>query len=238
MAQMPLEGFVKFLESPLFALCACIALGAIALTGKFSVRLGQYLLVSGLVIGILALARSPLRDNLYVLFSSAAILSSIFLGLIIWVRKQRPVSPALMVQDIVLGNLIPGQPFTASVYFKNTTNRVIRIRNLAFTQTRPFPRNRTEEMENENAIWSAVTDHVDGMGRDAEVPTMGKGEFNQVLETATVSLPEYRDILAGNHATYFAMLTRDRDTEENLIELCFFVGKQGIVHYCSSHNRP
>lgn len=130
------------------------------------------------------------------------------------------------------------QPYTATVYFKNTTGRVVKIKNIAFTQTRPYPRNRAEEKENEDAMWSAVTSNVTELGRDAEVPTMGNGEFNQILETAPITLPEFLDIARGNHAVYFAMLTREQKKNKSLIELCFFVGAKGTVHYCSTHNRP
>lgn len=83
-----------------------------------------------------------------------------------------------------------------------------------------------------------MIDNVHSLGRDADFPTMGDGEFNQILESNPVTAPEYADIIRGNHAVYFAMLTLDRETGEHLIELCFFIGSKGIVHFCPTHNRP
>jgi len=96
----------------------------------------------------------------------------------------------------------------------------------------------TEEMENENAMGSEVLKGNESQGRYAEFPTMGDGEFNQILETNPVSAPEYLSIFKGDHAAYFAMLTQDAGTRESLIELCFFVGSKGIVQFCSTHNLP
>jgi len=174
------------------------------------------------------------------------LLASTWAGLCAWIttadNTEVPVTATppnkLIVQSIVLGELRVGNPFTATVYLKNNSGRIIRIKNLAFTQTRPYPLNAAEDMENENAMWSEVVNGIQSLGRDAEFPTLGGGEFSQILETHPVSAPEYVDITRGNHAVYFAMLTRDRDTGENLIELCFFVGSKGIIQFCSTHNRP
>jgi len=175
------------------------------------------------------------------------LLASVWAGLCVWITStdsaeapaKEPTSVnKLAVQSIEPGKLHIGYPLTATVYMKNNSGRILQVRNIAFTQTRPYPLNATEEIANENAIWREVLSGIQPFGRDAEFPTMGDGEFNQIIESNPVGATEYRDIISGNHAVYFAMLTADRNTGENLIELCFFVGSRGIVQFCSTHNRP
>jgi len=155
------------------------------------------------------------------------------------IESARPApTNRLVVQSIVLGELRIGHPFTATVYLKNVSGKILRVKNIAFTQTRPFPQNVNEERTNEDTMWSAVETNILLLGRDAEFPTMGDGEFNQVLESNPVGRAEFQDIAQGNQAAYFAMLTLDRETGEHLVELCFFVGWRGAIHFCSTHNLP
>lgn len=176
-----------------------------------------------------------------------SLLGVIWAGSCVWITNSDAWAAAaiptdtkngLEVTSIVPGQLIPGQPFDVTINMRNTSGRVIRIRNLAFAQTRSVPQSREEELANESEVWSQVSQGLEAMGQDRVIPTMGGGETNQIIESNPISLPEYRDIMRGSHAVYFALVTRNSVTRENLIELCFFVGNRGIVHFCPTYNKP
>lgn len=71
-----------------------------------------------------------------------------------WTRSTEvPALPnRLTVQSILPGILQIGFPFTATVFIKNNSGKIIRTRNVAITQTRHNPLNAAEELENENAM--------------------------------------------------------------------------------------
>ena len=231
------DALFQFLESPLLSLFGCVIFGAIALSGKLNLLLARFLLLIAWVFGLLSTFRTLSRYHSWEYGTMSAI-SLIVVGLFYWLSKPKSEQYKLEIQTIELGDLIVGQPFTATVYFRNVSGAVIAIKNLAYTETRPFPTSPLEEKENELSLWGHIEKNIGALGRDAEVPIMGNGEFNQTLETYPVSLAEIRDVYHGSHAFYFAMKTVDRATGRRLIELCFFVGAKGIISYCSSHNYP
>jgi len=142
------------------------------------------------------------------------------------------------VVSLVRSVLVPGQPLAAKYEIHNVAGEIIRIRNIGFAQTRLLPRNLAEESENEEAVWSEVSQNLQTMGRNAEIPTFGSGMYNQIIESNPLRGDEYNSVHAGTHVVYFAAIVQDQDTKNNLIELCFFTGRENIIHLCSQHNKP
>jgi hypothetical protein len=134
--------------------------------------------------------------------------------------------------------LVPGHPIAVRVNFKNISGKSIKMRNATYTQTRVLPKDLAAEKEAEDALWQELVDGLEKQGRDAVIPMVEDEEMNQILESGVLTLNEYMDIMRGSHAVYFASIIRDRETNEDLLELCFFVGRAGIIQYCSQHNGP
>ena len=142
------------------------------------------------------------------------------------------------VVSLVRSALIPGQPLAAKYEIRNVSGKIVRIRNIGFAQTRLIPRNLTEEKASEEEFWKGASDGLITGGRDAEIPTFGSGLYHRIIESHPLQGEEYNSVLLGTHLVYFAAIVQDRDTKENLIELCFCTGRENVIHLCSQHNKP
>ncbi len=161
--------------------------------------------------------------------------------LLSWVdrRQSGAVSTKLKVVSLAFASphFAAGLPIAVRVNFKNVYGKALKIRNAAWMQTRLIPANLAAEKENEDSLWRELVERIKRSGRDAEIP-MVEGEMNPIFETNPLLPDEFASIMTGTHAVYFAVLTIDRETQQHLMELCFFVSRDGRIQYCSQYNGP
>ncbi|NYF51676.1 hypothetical protein [Tunturiibacter gelidoferens] len=224
-------------ESPITALLICLLLGAVAVSGRFSLKIAQILLVSALFVGLFGIWSHDLTVSLSLLWSVVLLLLLLATG---WWLRQPARTLELRVSDIKVISLPKslGEMLTVQVFFKNLSERTIAMRNIVWAQTRQIPSTLDEEKIIENELWEIVSESLSTRGRDADMPTVNDGESNQVFESSTFGAEELMSFAKGTHAVYFGAIMQDRKRRKNLIEMLFFVGKDGRVHYCSQHNKP
>jgi hypothetical protein len=232
-----LANVLQALNHPITALVFAFMFAAIAVGGKFSLRVAFLILFLAEIVGASGIWGSGAYLTPKVLDSVG--LTIVLVGIGWWVNRPKDTIK-IKVADIHVANLPerPGEMLLVQAFFKNVTDSTIKMRNVVFAQTTQIPATLQEEKKMETDLWKSVSDGVNDQGRDAEIPATSSGEMNQIFESNPFGVEELISFAKGTHAVYFGAIMQDRKTRKNLIEMLFFVRRDGTISYCSQHNKP
>jgi hypothetical protein len=225
------------LDTALFAVLCGFLFAAVAVSGRFSRSLAGIFLFMAWAAGMLGdLTRQDQEVSHRV---EAGVLLTLIIATLAWWIYRPGQNVKLRIKDIQVTHLPtrPSEMLMLTVSIENLSGRAVEMRNIVWAQTRALPTSLLEEKDAENELWQIVMKGVKSSGRNAQIPAFGESP-NQVFESSPFGVSEFRDFVMGTHAVYFAAVYQSRRLKTNLLETSFFVGRDGIVRYCSQHNRP
>lgn len=121
----------------------------------------------------------------------------------------------------------------------NTTGEVVKARLAKSVFIVTTPRNFEKRLALENAMWNHLEENYKDRGLDQDLPARGEGVSNlRITEPRPLTEFEARGISDGSLTIYFLSVTRNRQSQADLVEVCAFMGPERDVRLCGYHNKP
>ena len=165
---------LQVIAHPITALIAALVLGAVAMSGKFSLRVAACLLFLAGAIGLFGVWGSD--TNVALKVSGSIVLIGTLVGIGWWVHQPKE-TVSVKVSDIQVTQLPkhPGDMLIAQAFYENVSGRTVPMRNIVWAQTRTPPSTLQDEKAIEDELWKIVSESLQTHGRDAEMPSAGGG---------------------------------------------------------------
>jgi hypothetical protein len=166
-----------------------------------------------------------------------------FSGLMWIIQKHKypdPQQALTVIQPLLLQDIGVGRRPSLVVNQLNRTGKVLRIREASMVVTVSTPNNVESRNYLENTMWNVLEESYKTNGFNQDIPGRGQGLTNLRIQSSDPPLSEeaMRRIADGSVTLYFIGVTRDRETDADLVSVCAYRGTDGEVRFCGKHNNP
>lgn len=241
---MTKEKFIRPLSLE-FLLASAFALIAFACdeAGFHSILMAWLCCITGTGISIHALSRTRLKARSKI--AGYVLVISLWLGFGLFLQHHNSSKNSHeRVLDIIQplqfnGKIEPGDRPVLLVNVVNQTGDVVKTRLAKSVFIVPTPTNFSYRLAFEARMWNHLEENYKNRGLDQDLPARGEGVSNlTITDPDPLTEQESRGIADGTLTLYFLSVTRNRETQEDLIAVCAYIGTQGSVRLCGEHNLP
>ena len=176
-----------------------------------------------------------LRTRIFVFVAFVA--GTLFFGYLVWPKTAGKHALAVAAIGINGTITVGGRP-TLVVNEVNTTGDTIKARQANGVFIIATPKDYQTRTEKEDLMWQQLENSYRDSGLDQDIPAREEGLTNLQITPPPLNDREARSLQDRTSTIYYLGVTRNRETQEDLVKVCVFIDPSLQRFDCAKNNLP